>query len=770
MGRRLFPGSRRAGHGLVANALVGIVALCAAVEPVASQQPAEANEAHGTAVEGSRLPVAGTPVENRLRHQIPAARVGGGPLIDGILDDEVWREASIVSDFVQQEPMEGAPASERTEVRVMYDGETLFIGVVAFDSSPEAVVATELRRDGSRILSEDNFQVILDTFMDSRSAYMFVVSPLGAMLDQQVSEEGSGGRRGTGGNVNLDWDGVWQASAQRTGEGWTAEVAIPMVTLRFPDSDVQSWGINFMRNVSRKNEQAYWAPIPRAFGLTRVSLAGSLTGLESLSRGRDLRIKPYVVAGGRSDRDGDLSDRSAQGDVGVDLKYGITAGVNLDLTVNTDFAQAEVDDERVNLTRFALFFPEKREFFLENAGQFNVGTTASIGRIADLFFSRRIGRSESGEPVPILAGARLTGKVGSNNVAVMDIQTDEAFGIPGENFLVARYSRDLADRSRVGVLAVNRQASRGGHYNRTLAADFTLGPNPSFTMNGFLARTLSPDVSADDWGGHLRAAWLDAAWNVYAEYTNLQDSFNAEVGFVPRVGIRTYKIHFERNPRPGRWGLRVLEPMWNVTYTTDQTGRLVSRQYHNMLGIRFSNGAYLNLWHNRYFERLDEAFPVRAGISVPAGDYEFYDWRVSFNSNPSRRVTYNASWDPQTYYDGDRTDISLGTGVRVTSQLSASARYTRNDVELPAGAFVTEVGSLQIDYALSTTMSLRTITQYNSSSDQWSTAARFRYIYRPGSDLYVVYDEVRRDIAGQPLPTEVRNRQLMVKMTYLLSL
>ena len=750
------------------SGLVALLLACLAGSLTAQQTGGDQGPGARTRVEGS-TPGAQAASENRVLYQIQAVRVPEGPVVDGVLDDPSWRAASLVTGFVQQEPFEGAPSSERTEVRVMYDGETLFVGLTAFDASPGDVIATEMRRDGGQILNEDNFQIILDTFMDSRSAYMFVVSPLGAMLDQQVFEEGSGGRRGTSGNVNLDWDGVWHAAARRTPEGWAAELAIPMITLRFPDTREQAWGINFMRNISRKNEQSFWAPIPRAFSLTRVSLAGTLTGLEALERGRDLRVKPYVVGGGRSELDLDVSDRSIQSDVGLDVKYGITAELNLDLTVNTDFAQAEVDDERVNLTRFALFFPEKRDFFLENAGQFNVGTTASNNRMADLFFSRQVGISSSGEPVPIIAGARLTGKVGAHNIAAMDIQTDEAFGSPSENFLVARYSVDVLERSKVGVLAVNRQASSGGHYNRTFATDFTFGPNPSFTMNGFLARTLSPGISGDDLAGHMRAAFLDASWSLYAEYTNLQDDFNAEVGFVPRVGIRTYKLHVERTPRPGGWGIRVLQPMWNVTYTTDQRGSLVSRRYHSMIGTRFSNGAFLNLWHNRFFERLDAPFRVRTGISVPAGDYEFYHWKVSFSSNPSRRVTYNASWDPQTFFDGHRTDVSAGMGVRVTSQLSTSALYSRNDVDLLAGSFVTEVGSLRVDYTLSPTMSLRTLSQYNSSSEQWSTAFRFRYIYRPGSDLYIVYDEVRRDVSGVPLPYEKRDQQLIVKLTYLLS-
>ncbi|MBI2402057.1 MAG: carbohydrate binding family 9 domain-containing protein [Gemmatimonadetes bacterium] len=703
----------------------------------------------------------------REAYRIGAVRVDDGPVIDGVLDEAVWQTAAVIDQFIQQEPAEGAPATEQTEVRVLYDRRNLYVGVRAFSSAPGRVIATEMRRDSDRILDEDNFQIILDTFSDSRSAYMFVTSPLGAKLDQQVFEEGEGGRRGVSSNINRDWDGVWHVSARRTLDGWTAEIAIPMVTLRFPDAATQDWGINFMRNIRRKNEQVFWAPIPKPYSLTRVSLAGSLTGLRSLSRGRDLRIKPFLAGGGRQVLTSGETDNSVQRDVGLDLRYGVTAGLHLDVTVNTDFAQAEVDDERVNLTRFPLFFPEKREFFLENAGQFNVGTTASFDRLADLFFSRRIGLSATGAPVPILGGVRLTGKVGRNNIAVMDLQTEEGLGLPGENFLVARYSRDVLARSKIGGILINKEATGGGHFNRLFAADMTLALHPSLTVNGFLAKTSTPGVSDGQMGGHLRAGWLNQDWNIYGEYTELQDNFNAEVGFVPRTGIRTSKFHVERNPRPGRFGIRVLEPMANVTYTTDQDGRLLTRRMHYMLGTRLENGAYLIIWYNAYFERLDEPFPVRSDVVIAPGGYRFGEWRFSFSSNPSRRVYYSITYSPQTFFDGRRRDIDLSLGARATSQLAAQVGYSRNDVDVPAGAFVLDIGSLRIDYALSPNMTLRTLTQYNSSTHQWSTSARFNFIYRPGSDLYIVYDEVRRDLPGLP---EFRDRQLILKFTYLVSL
>ena len=716
---------------------------------------------------------------------VAASRVDVAPILDGVLDEAAWNAAEVIDAFVQQEPDEGAPASERTEARILYDGENLYIGVRAFDSEPDGVIATEMRRDSDRILDEDNFQIILDTFRDYRSAYMFVTTPLGAKLEQQVFEEGEGsGRRGFGvaTNINKDWDGVWHVSASRTDDGWIAEIAIPMVTLRFPDQERQEWGVNFMRNIRRKNEQAFWAGIPKPYTLTRVSLAGNLTGLESLNRGMDLRVKPFVSGGATRITDAGLVENDGRRDIGFDVKYGVSAGLNLDLTWNTDFAQAEVDDEQVNLTRFALFYPEKRDFFLENSGQFNVGTNSAVQRVADLFFSRRIGLSETGDPIPILGGARLTGKVGRNNIAVMDIQTD---GLPGdvaqglvgrdgENFFVARYSRDIMARSKVGALIINKHVGNGDYVNRTLAADMTLAPHPSLLVNSFIAKTSTTGVDDGELAGYVRLGWLDEDWNVYGEYADLQENFNPEVGFLPRRGIRISKVHLERNPRPGRFGVRVLDPMVNVTYTTDQNNRLVTRRIHNMLGTRLENGAYINIWYNDYLEVLDDPFHVRPDVVVAPGTHRFGEWRFSFTSDPSRRLYGTVYYSPQTFFDGNRTDYNARAGLRLTSRLAAEGAFTRNDVRLPGGDFSADIASFRVDYAISPTMTLRALTQYNSLTDQWSTAARLNYIYRPGSDIYIVYDELRRDYedylpGGVSEFNPLRERQLIVKVTYLFS-
>jgi hypothetical protein len=593
---------------------------------------------------------------------------------------------------------------------------------------------------------------------------MFVTNPLGAKLEQQVFEEGGGNLRGAASNINRDWNGVWDAAAQRIADGWTAEIVIPMVTVRSPEVDVQTWGVNFMRNIRRKNEQVYWSPIPKPYTVTRVSLAGTISGMTGVTRGLDLRLKPFVVAGARRDRLGASVTSSRLGDVGLDAKYGLTSGLALDVTVNTDFAQAEVDEQQVNLTRFALFFPEKRDFFLENSGQFTVGNQGNQ-RTADLFFSRRIGLSPTGQPVPLLGGARMTGKMGRNNLAVMQLQTGEAFGRPGENFLVARYSRDVGERSRVGGLVVNKEAIDDARFNRTVAADAVFAPTRSFSVHSFLARTATPGVTDNQQAFQTRVLFLNNRWNNYAEFTDIEDNFNAEVGFVPRTGIRTTSLHLERNPRPGGL-IRVLEPMITFDYTTDQNNRLITRRIHHMVGTRFQNGAYLNVFMNRWLDVLDQPFAIQPDVTIPAGVYRFYEWVFRFDTNPAGRLYERFTYSPQTFYEGTRHDIDLTLGVRATSRASAEFTLQRNDVDLPWGAFVVNLGIMRLDYTLSPRMTIRSLSQYNSSTRQFSTSVRYNFIYKPGSDLYVVYDGLQGNLPGRP---DLRNQQVVLKMTYLLS-
>jgi hypothetical protein len=712
----------------------------------------------------------------RDRYAIPAVRVDQSPKIDGVLDDPVWQRASSISEFVQQEPREGAAATERTEVRVLYDSKSLVIGVRAFDALPAGIVATEMRRDSDRLLDEDNFQIIIDTFNDSRNGYMFVTTPLGAKLEQQISEEGEGNTRAgsINANVNRNWDGIWDVVARLTDEGWEAEISIPLTTLRFADTAQQTWGINFMRNIRRKNEQVFWAPIPKAYTLTRVSMAGSLSGLESLSHGMDLKLKPYVVSGGRANYlTAGQSSNEFLHDVGIDAKYGVTGGMNLDLTYNTDFAQVEVDEQQVNLTRFGLLFPEKRDFFLENAGQFKMGTGGAFTSSTvetDLFFSRRIGLSDDGVPIPIIGGGRLAGKQGRHSVGVLDIQTDSALGKPGDNFLIARYSSDVLKRSRVGGIFVNKESMGGeSHYNRTVGADANLVLGKGLQVNSFVAKTDTPGLTGNDVAFFGRIAYRDPSWNLYLNYLDVQDNFNAEVGFVQRRGVKATKAYFSPTPRPGKAGIRMLEPMIVITYVTDQQNRMVGRTQHFMNGFYMQDGSFFNVIYQRDLDVVDRPFRIpQTNVTIPAGRYKGDQATFTYNTNPARRFYERFTWNPVQFYDGTKQAVSAAVGVRGGSHLSSELSFSRNDVKTPYGDFVSNLSILRVDYALSPRATLRSLTQYNSLTNEVTNNVRFNFIYRPGSDLYIVYN----DLQETGLPQNVfkpSDRQIVVKMTYLLA-
>jgi len=716
---------------------------------------------------GPASPVAPTTTGGRRR--VTASRTDGSIKLDGILDEDAWQQAVPATGFVQQEPSPGQPATDRTEVRVLYDKGNLYIGFKATSAVP--VVATEMRRDADRLFDEDNFQVILDTFHDSRNGYMFVTTPLGARLEQQIFDEGEGGGRGATSTINRNWDGVWDSAAKITDEGWTAELLIPFTTVRFRPADEQVWGINLLRHTRRKNEITYWSPIPRAYSLTRVSLAGELDGLRNLSRGLDLRLKPFTVGGGRIISTApSVNTTSVVRDIGLDARYGLTAGLNLDLTVNTDFAQVEVDDQQVNLTLFSLFFPEKRDFFLENSNFFTMGTGPSFTTTqvqTDLFFSRRIGLSPTGQAVPIIGGARLAGKAGRNNIGVLNIQTDSAFGRPGDNFFVSRYSRDILRRSRVGAVFINKDQSGTGYFNRTMGVDANFALGRSLQVSSYLAKTETPGKVGNDMAMYGRIAYRDPKWNLYVNYLDVQENFNAEAGFVQRTGVRTTKAYVSQTPRPKRGPVKFFEPMYVFTYMTDQTNRMVYRQGHYMLGTTLRDDSFINVIFQQVVDVLDAPFRIRPDVTIPTGEYRMNEVILTYNTSPGKRLYERLTVSPVQFYGGTRLNMSAAAGVRLSSQLSTEVQYNRNDVKMPWGNFVVNLASARVDYTFSPRMTLRSLTQYNTSTSEVSTNIRFNFIYRPGSDLYLVYtDQIQTG-----LPADIfgrKDRQLVMKLTYLL--
>jgi hypothetical protein len=744
------------------------VAVCAALLilplPAFAQGPEHQHEKPPVTKPASPVaPIAGE------RPTLVAQKTTERPRIDGVLDDAAWATAQVIDTFVQQEPQEGQPASDRTEVRVLYDEGHLFIGVRAFSSL--AVSATEMRRDADRLFDEDNFQVILDTFHDSRNGYMFVTTPLGAKLEQQIFDEGEGGGRGGTANINRNWDGVWDAAGKILNDGWTAEIEIPFSTVRFVPSDSQVWGVNFQRHIRRKNETVLWSPIPKAYTLTRVSLAGEMQGLSGISRGLDLRLKPFMV-GGVHDLQTARNTRATDPirDIGLDARYGLTAGLNLDVTINTDFAQVEVDEQQVNLTRFGLFYPEKRDFFLENSNFFTMGTGQSFTSTpvqTDLFFSRRIGLSETGTPIPIQGGARVAGKSGRNNIGVLDIQTEDFFTRPGENFFVGRYNRDILKRSRIGAIFINKDSVGGEHFNRTMGVDANLAPSPNMQVQSYIAKTETPGKEGNDMAWFGRIAYRDPKWNLYLNYLDVQENFNAEAGFVQRTGIRTTKGHFSPTPRPKTGNIKLMEPMYVLTYTTDQNNRLIYRNHHLMLGTTLRDDTFINVFYQKTLDVLDVPFRIRPDVTIPVGAYSMNEWYFTVNTSPGRRIYERVTVSPVQFYGGTRLNLSAAAGIRASSRLSAEMQYNRNDVKMPWGNFLVNLSTVRVDYTFTPRMTVRSLTQYNDSTHEISNNVRFNFIYRPGSDIYVVYN----DQSQTGLPADIfgrKDRQIVVKATYLL--
>lgn len=685
---------------------------------------------------------------------ITALYVEAPIVIDGNLDEPEWSLATPGGDFIQNEPRTGEPATEPTEVRILYDDENLYIGVYCFDSAgKEGITVTEMKRD-YRPFDNDHFSILIDTFDDNRNGFMFGTNPKGAQREGQVE--------GDGDNRNFDWDAIWYVKAKITERGWQAEFAIPFKTLRFKNLESQRWGINFLRVIRRKNEETYWSPIPRPYRLPRVSLAGELEGLSGIQQGRNLYVKPYLSAPivRREEDDVDFIP-----DVGFDIKYGITPGLTLDLTVNTDFSQVEADTQQINLTRFSLFFPEKREFFLENADLFQFGTSDSGFRgepQADLipFFSRRIGLSQ-GQIVPILGGARLSGRAGHYRLGIISIQADEFEETPSTNFSVIRVSRDVLSKSDIGGIFVNKHINDGRN-NGTYGVDANLNFFQYLDISSYLLKTDTSGISGKDKAADLNVEWNDRFWNLKAEHLSIQDNFNPEVGFVPRVGIRKSSGQVTVRPRPGEaipW-IREFRPSASVHYITDQENTLVTRKVDQNLSISFEDSS--NVWGTRRarFERLDEPFEIRPGQFIPVGDYEFVEYSGSFSTNSSRMFSGGARLRTGSFFDGDMDSYQLKFAFRPGYHFSTEVDWTREDVDLPSGDFRTTLVTTRLNYSFTPQMFLDALIQYNSTVQEIASNIRFNFIYKPLSDLFVVYNE-RRSTTG-----EVRERALIVKVTY----
>ena len=687
------------------------------------------------------------------RPRARARRIDTPPTLDGLVTEPIWQQIEPVTSFVQKDPDEGAASTERTEVRFGYDDTNLYVGIIAFDSRPSEIMTTQSRRDGA-LTDTDAVQILFDTFHDGHNAVIFGTTPTGIEYDAQVSKGGQGNNNAApagstlgsvqtpgAASLNLNWDAVWDVKAQVTARGWEAEMVIPFTTLRFLPGKDRTWGLQISRNLRRRNELSFWAPLPRAYEITQVDAAGTLEGLD-LKLHHDLQIVPYVLAGVTRDytRKGDPANFDKQ--VGVDVKYSLTGSLTLDATVNTDFAQVEVDEQQVNLTRFNLFFPEKRPFFLENSGIFDFGTPQET----EIFFSRRIGIDASGIQVPIDAGVRVSGSIGQWELGFLNMKTREVNGIAAANdFSVIRVKRDLRNRSSVGFIAVDREKLTSGNaaraYNRTWGVDTNLGFGKYTNFQAFAATSQSPGLHGPAYAGAAAWRYDDSHHQVIISYQENAKNFNPEVGYLQRTNYRHPTVLYRRTIYKTGSRIRSFFPhtQLNRWYTLG-SNQLESTYYHYDFSMNWQNGAQLSVPVNHYYERLDKPFQVAPGVRIATGGYGYTQFAPRYTSNQSSKFFGAAQIILGQFYNGTQVGMNLSASVRKGKKLLWSGTFNRNIISLPAGDFTTDLIGFKFNWSFTPKSYLQTFSQYNSTTHSLSTNVRFALLSTSSNGLYIVYN------------------------------
>jgi hypothetical protein len=664
--------------------------------------------------------------------EAPASRITEPIRVDGILDEASWSLAAPIGPLLQQEPDPEVEATEQTEVRVLYDRDYIFFGVLCRDREPGAVIATQLARDADLDV-DDHVVVLVDPFLDYRNGFFFEVNPKGARADGQVSNNAE--RR------TLEWDGIWEAAARVTEDGWVAEISIPFKTLRFKPGQ-STWGLNVERTIKRKNEVDRWASPRREVWLTNLSLAGRLTALEGVQQGRGLDIRPYV-SGGAEDGDG-------RADVGVDVFKNITPSLNASVSVNTDFAETEVDARQVNLTRFPLFFPEKRAFFLEGSGVFEVAGLQSRSE-ADLipFFSRRIGLL-AGKEVPILVGAKLVGRERGFNIGILDVQTGETDvlglgAVSSQNLLAARVSRNVLHQSWVGAI-VTHGNPKGTGDNTLFGVDArfatsTFRGDKNLSLDLWALATEDETLSASDYAAGFKLDYPNELWDVGVTGLQIGEDFRAELGFVPRTGIRKLRPFASFRPRAPSIGVRRFNFEIFPQVVTDLDGRLLDwRMFTAPVNLRTESQEHIEWNYIPEFQRLDAPFEIHPGIVIPPGDYRFTRYRFEVNTATKRPWVVDFAWWWGTFYSGTLRQLEIGLTWKPNAHIRIEVRSERNEAELPEGDFLTSIHEFSADTSFSPDVSWANLVQYDTESAILGFQSRFRWILKPGNDLFLVYN------------------------------
>ncbi len=707
------------------------------------------------------------------RPSLAAHRIDSEIRIDGRLDEPAWAEAdSSTSDFIQVQPNPGYPASEATTIHILYDAHALYVGATLYESEPEKLIVPGLEQD-FQTHDSDIFGIALDTYHDKQNGFLFAINPAGAVWDAQTFNDQR--------DVALAWEGIVSVRTSIGPDRWIVEMEIPFATLRYnPVQGEQVWGLAFSRRIRHLNEESNWAPTERQHKLYKFSLAGTLTGLRDLQKGRNVWVKPYVL-GSRTTGQA-LPEADNQADGGLDAKWGLTPRMTLDMTVNTDFSQVEVDQEQVNLDRFSLFFPEKRDFFLENEGTFafqdvtirnyRVGSSAQSFK---LFHSRSIGLSPSRTPLPIAGGARLTGKLSDRTeIGFLEMQTrsdgpvDDPRLYPAENFAVARVRTLLGDASNVGVMFVNRQQTAGEgerDYNRSFGVDGNVTLFDDLILSAYAAHTdeRSPTGSSRD-AGMFQAAWRDPFWDMSLLLKHIGDDFDPGLGFVDRVGVRRLYATVGAHPEIHRRRLFEVNPYVETDFYQNLDGALESRTLTPAFAVSFTDGGILTISASDRFERLFEPAPI-AGNEVPIGSYAWREAKASYVLSGSHRVSGTFSVTGGDFYDGTRLSLGASTRLRPNPHFTFDLGVQHNDLQLAGRSFNADIYDARIRWARDVRTFLMGFVQYNQQTEELITNVRFNLIHAPLSDLFVVYTE-RRSLADA-VTEPVLERGITLKVTKL---
>ena len=737
-------------------------------------------------IEGPPAPVAPAVIARDAQGHITfrAVRVPSPLAFDGALDEPFYRDVPSFGDFIQQEPHEGQPATEKTEVWVFFDRDYLYVSAKMYDSEPDKRVSTEMRRDANTLYNNDHFAVTFDTFYDRRSGYGFAANQLGGMLDWSITNE----------QINNNWNGVWDVKTGTFADGWTMELRFPFRSFRFRENG-HIWGMNFRRRVSYKNEVSFLAPVPASLGrpgMSKMYTAATATGIEVPGNGRNLDFKPYALGSVLTDKTlkPPVSD-SGDGNLGFDVKWGIKQTLVADLTVNTDFAQVEDDQQVVNLSRFSVLFPEKRDFFLEGADTFNfangssgtggtgggggsLGSSQNTSTAPLLFYSRRIGLNNS-LAVPIRAGGRLLGRSGPWQYGLLNMETGTSTDAnsPPTNFSVARVGHDLFRRSRVGAIVTRRDplatAKIGGTGGTNLAygVDSVISPNNNTTIVAYAAKTDTPGRTGDDASYRTRFDWTPDKYGVSGEYLSVGTDFNPEIGFLRRTAFTRSYSQLRYSPRPGWRSVRKIYFLGSLDYITDAAKRPESKEVQTNFQMDLDNSDTVTADFSRNYERLTSKFDVGNGVFIPPGEYLTKQSHTSYIFGQQRPVSGTVTLGRSSFYGGTLTEFTWTGRVELSKQLYLEPILSWNHVDVPQGIANNNLFSSRGTYTISTHMLLSALVQYQGRTSSVTSNARFRWEYRPGSELFVVYSDGRTTLNSTGFP-DLQDRSFVVKVTRLL--